>query len=88
MGMAPAELLKLSESLSVKAHNSIDIGYLKTVLFPELYNADIPQPMSTQSYSRFSDKKEITLSTGQDGSGLFIWYPKTNMGPQIFFQDG
>lgn len=41
------EMMKLSEMLSARAHNSVDLGYVKTMLFPELYNSDIPQPMST-----------------------------------------
>ena len=45
--MSPHEILKLAEQLQAKAHDQIDIGYLKTLLFPELYNADVPQPMST-----------------------------------------
>ena len=36
------EMMKLSEMLSMRAHNNVDLGYVKTVLFPELYNSDIP----------------------------------------------
>jgi hypothetical protein len=75
-------MLGLSEMLSQKAHMGIDVGYIKTLLFPELYNADIPQPMSTQSYCRFTDKKEISLSS--KGNGMLIWYPKVTIGPQLF----
>jgi len=68
------------------SHNQVDMGYIKTLLFPELYNSDIPQPMSTQSYTRFTDKKEITFSS--KGSGILVWYPKTNIGPQLWYRNG
>jgi hypothetical protein len=77
-------MLGLSEMLSNRAHMGIDVGYIKTLLFPELYNADIPQPMSTQSYCRFTDKKEISLSS--KGNGMLIWYPKVTIGPQLFIR--
>lgn len=54
---------KFAEQLMVKANNGVDVGYLRTLLFPELYNADVPQPLSTQSYCRFTDKKEWTISS-------------------------
>jgi hypothetical protein len=38
---------RFAEQLMVKASGGVDVGYLKTVLFPELYNADVPQPLST-----------------------------------------
>jgi hypothetical protein len=76
------QMLGLSDALSSRAHMGIDVGYIKTLLFPELYNADIPQPMSTQSYCRFTDKKEISLSS--KGNGMLIWYPKVTIGPQLF----
>ncbi len=38
----PHEMSKLSEMLMHKANDSVDQGYIKTLLFPELYNADIP----------------------------------------------
>ena len=41
-GGSPKEKLMLSDKLSMMAHSSIDVGYIKTLLFPELYNADIP----------------------------------------------
>jgi len=41
-GGSPKEKLMLSDKLSTMAHSSIDVGYIKTLLFPELYNADIP----------------------------------------------
>jgi hypothetical protein len=41
------EFTMLSDRLNSMAHQGIDVGYIKTLLFPELYNADIPQPMST-----------------------------------------
>lgn len=73
---------KMSERLAMASNNGIDVGYIKTLLFPELYNADVPQPLSTQSYCRFSDKKEYTFES--KGAGLLIWYPKTMTGPQLF----
>lgn len=33
---------RMAEILMQKANNGIDIGYIKTILFPELYNSDIP----------------------------------------------
>ena len=36
------EMMKLSDMLIMRAHNNVDLGYVKTVLFPELYNSDIP----------------------------------------------
>jgi len=38
----PKDRLMLSEKLFAQSHDSIDVGYIKTLLFPELYNADIP----------------------------------------------
>lgn len=38
----PRDYLAMSEMLAAKAHGGIDIGYIRTILFPELYNADIP----------------------------------------------
>jgi hypothetical protein len=38
----PKDRLMLSEKLFAQSHSSIDVGYIKTLLFPELYNADIP----------------------------------------------
>lgn len=76
---SPHEMHKLSEMLLAKASDGIDHGYIKTILFPELYSADIPQPMSTQSYCRFTDKKELSIVSG--GEGMLIWYPKVNNGP-------
>lgn len=38
----PYQLLKLSEQLQARAHNSVDIGYIRTLLYPELYNYDLP----------------------------------------------
>lgn len=39
---SPVEMMKAAEALTSAAHDSIDMGYIKTLLFPELYNADIP----------------------------------------------
>ena len=77
--MTPLELMKASEQLATRSSNQVDIGYIKTLLFPELYNSDIPQPMSTQSYTRFTDKKEISVPS--NGESMLLWYPKTNCGP-------
>ncbi len=78
----------VARALKQKSQLSIDIGYLRTVLFPELYGYDIPQPLSNMSYCRFTDKQEATLGTGTDGSngcGMIVWYPKTNYGPSLFY---
>lgn len=39
-----------------KYNNGVDIGYLKAVIFPDLFSADIPQPLTNLSYCRFTDK--------------------------------
>jgi len=28
--------------MQARAHNSVDIGYIRTLLYPELYNYDLP----------------------------------------------
>lgn len=76
---------KMGERMMMASNNGVDVGYVKTLLFPELYNADVPQPLSTQSYCRFSDKKEMTF--GSSSQGLLIWYPKTMVGPQLFVKN-
>lgn len=38
----PRDMMRMAEQLSQSAHSQIDLGYIKTLLFPELYNADIP----------------------------------------------
>lgn len=43
----PYQMMKLADIMNARAHNSVDLGYIKTLLFPELYNSDVPQPMST-----------------------------------------
>jgi hypothetical protein len=40
-------MMKLAELMNSRAHNSVDIGYIRTLLYPELYNYDLPQPLST-----------------------------------------
>lgn len=69
----------------------VDVEYIRTALFPELNNGDVPQPMSNVSYCRFSDKQEIGFSPGTmekatnpDGSGVLVWYPKITQGPSMF----
>lgn len=62
---------------------SIDIGYIKTVVFPEDNFFDIPQPLSTISFSRFSHKDETIISTG-NGSGMMLWFPRCTSGPCLF----
>jgi hypothetical protein len=42
--------------------------------------------MSTQSYCRFTDKKELTINSRM--SGMLIWFPKTIIGPQLFIRSG
>lgn len=39
---SPYQMMKMSEHLAGRAHGQIDLGYVKTLLYPELYNADIP----------------------------------------------
>ena len=70
---------KFAEELMARSNAGIDVGYLRTLLFPELYNADVPQPLSTQSYCRFTDKKEWTISSATQG--MLIWFPKVTQGP-------
>jgi hypothetical protein len=38
---------KMGERMMMAGNNGVDVGYVKTLLFPELYNADVPQPLST-----------------------------------------
>lgn len=38
---------KMGERMMMASNNGVDVGYVKTLLFPELYNADVPQPLST-----------------------------------------
>ncbi len=68
---------------------SIDIGYIRTVLFPELYSYDIPQPLSMISYSRFTSTFTLSIKTGVDdggsGAGFAVWYPKVSFGPSFFY---
>gem|GEM_PF-6383934 len=63
----------------------VDIGYIKTVIFPEDNFFDIPQPLSTMSFSRFSHKDEAIINTGPAGQGLLLWYPRTTSGPCLFY---
>jgi hypothetical protein len=44
---SPHEAHRMAEMLHARASGGIDIGYIKTLLFPELYNADVPQPLSS-----------------------------------------
>lgn len=44
-------------------------------------------PLSSISYSKFTDKQETNLAT-LDGSGMLVWYPRTNCGPQLFYLPG
>jgi hypothetical protein len=39
---SPYQMMKLADVMNARAHNSIDLGYIKTMLFPELYNSDVP----------------------------------------------
>ena len=39
---SPYQMMKLAELMQARAHNSIDLGYIKTLLYPELYNSDLP----------------------------------------------
>jgi hypothetical protein len=59
----------------------IDIGYLKTVMFPEQYSYDIPFPLTSVSFCKFTDKQEILVNTGTNGAGTILWYPRTTAGP-------
>jgi len=54
--LLPSELHKLTEHFGKKMNNGIDIGYLKTVLFPEQYSYDIPFPLTSVSFCKFTDK--------------------------------
>jgi hypothetical protein len=76
--------MKYAEQLMARSHMGIDVGYLKTLLYPELYNSDVPQPLSTQSYCRFTDKKELTIQSLSNG--MLLWYPKVTHGAQLFLR--
>ena len=41
------QAMKYADTLMQQAQQGVDTGYLRTILFPELYNADVPQPLST-----------------------------------------
>jgi hypothetical protein len=43
----PHHAMKMADHLMQRAQGGVDVTYLKTVLYPELYNADVPQPLST-----------------------------------------
>jgi hypothetical protein len=62
----------------------INVGYLKTVLFPEQFSYEIPLPMSSISYAKFTDKQEMTINTGWKGEGMVLWFPRANGGPTMF----
>ena len=53
----------LLKALEKKFHKGVDMNYIRTVLFPETYSFDIPQPMSNLSYARFSDKQDAIINT-------------------------
>ena len=61
-------------------HGGLHLGYIKTLLFPEQFSYDIPMPLSSISFSKFTDKQESNLAT-LNGSGMLVWYPRTNCGP-------
>lgn len=69
-------------------NGGLHIGYIKTLLFPEQFSYEIPMPLSSVSYSKFTDKQEINITPGTDGSGMLVWYPRTNGGPQLFYFAG
>lgn len=79
----------LSQALKRKYTNGIDMNYLKAVIFPELFTADIPQPLTNLSYCRFTDKQEGVINTGGvaqgTGSGMIVWYPRVTEGPSLFY---
>jgi len=56
LSLSPYQMRSIAGHLKKKSQTSIDVGYIRTVLFPEFYSYDIPQPLSNISYSRFTDK--------------------------------
>lgn len=67
--------------LMKERYGGVSIGYIRTLIFPEQYSYDIPMPLSSISYSKFTDKQDIKITPGADGSGMLVWYPRTNGGP-------
>jgi hypothetical protein len=40
--------------------------------------------MSSISYAKFTDKQEMTISTGPKGEGMILWFPRATGGPTMF----
>ena len=85
--LLPSEKSVIKEMLQYN-NSGVDIDYIRTVLFPEQFSYDIPLPLSSISYSRFTDKQEIHITPGSDGSGMLVFYPRTNGGPCLFYLPG
>jgi hypothetical protein len=54
--LLPSEMHKLHGHIGKNVNSGVDIGYLKTVLFPEQYSYDIPFPLTSVSFCKFTDK--------------------------------
>ncbi len=54
--LTPQEQLKLYKAMKQKYNRGIDLGYIKTILFPEYFKYDIPSPLTNLSYCKFDDK--------------------------------
>lgn len=83
--LSPNQLQWLKGVIKRKYSKGIDLGYLKTVLFPEFFSYDIPQPLTNLAYCRFDDKQDATINTGPSGAGLILWFPRTTQGPSLFY---
>jgi hypothetical protein len=82
--MTPMMLSQVENHVNQAKGRSIDIGYIKTIIFPETNFYDVPQPLSSISFSRFSHKDEAMINTGPTGSGMLVWYPRCVNGPCLF----
>lgn len=75
---------KIARLLEKKSSNGVDVNYIRTVLFPEMYNGDIPLPLSNIAYCRFTHKAEMTImaNTAKDNNdGCLVFLPRSTVGP-------
>lgn len=92
-GFSQNEKLALMKMIERNYHGGLDINYIKSVLFPEQYIADVPQNLTNLAFCRFTDKQQVTInsggstdaSAGVGGTGMLIWYPKVTAGPSLFY---
>lgn len=81
-----------------KYNRGVDLGYLKTILFPEYFKYDIPSPLTNLSYCKFDDKQDAIIATGGvnasagvtaiSGTGMLLWFPRVTSGPSLFVWTG